>query len=90
MNDAARGASAAKGDTGLQSGAIMAEFHCPICRKAIAGPATDADPLPKYFPFCSDRCRLVDLGRWLDGKYQVPAEVTDEQDDQPPDPASGR
>ena len=24
------------------------------------------------FPFCSGRCKLIDLGRWLDGKYQVP------------------
>jgi endogenous inhibitor of DNA gyrase (YacG/DUF329 family) len=32
------------------------------------------------FPFCSDRCRLVDLGRWLDGKYQIPV-VEDEDED---------
>lgn len=25
----------------------------------------------KYFPFCSDRCRTIDLGRWLDGAYQI-------------------
>jgi endogenous inhibitor of DNA gyrase (YacG/DUF329 family) len=26
------------------------------------------------FPFCSPRCRLIDLGRWLDGSYRLPAE----------------
>ena len=31
------------------------------------------------FPFCSDRCRLIDLGNWLDGKYQIP--VAEEEDD---------
>jgi endogenous inhibitor of DNA gyrase (YacG/DUF329 family) len=25
------------------------------------------------FPFCSPRCRLVDLGRWIDGAYAIPA-----------------
>ncbi|MBC7785790.1 MAG: DNA gyrase inhibitor YacG [Burkholderiales bacterium] len=30
------------------------------------------------FPFCSDRCRLIDLGRWLDGKYQIPVDNDDE------------
>lgn len=32
------------------------------------------------FPFCSDRCKLVDLGRWLDGKYQIPVVEADESD----------
>ena len=34
------------------------------------------------FPFCSDRCRLIDLGNWLDGKYQIP--VAEEEDDGAP------
>ena len=25
----------------------------------------------KYFPFCSQRCKLIDLGKWLDGKYAI-------------------
>jgi endogenous inhibitor of DNA gyrase (YacG/DUF329 family) len=29
-----------------------------------------------YFPFCSERCKLIDLGRWLDGKYQIPVRET--------------
>ncbi len=40
------------------------------------------------FPFCSDRCRLIDWGRWLDGKYQIPVvEDADEDGDGPPRPA---
>ncbi len=27
----------------------------------------------RYFPFCSQRCQLVDLGRWLDGDYRIPS-----------------
>ena len=48
----------------------MIAGRCPTCAKAysIAGIAA----LPT-FPFCSDRCRLIDLGRWIDGAYAIPA-----------------
>jgi hypothetical protein len=39
--------------------------RCPICRKP-AGEATK--------PFCSDRCRQVDLNRWLGEQYRIPSE----------------
>ena len=32
------------------------------------------------FPFCSERCKLIDLGRWLDGKYQIPAQADIEEE----------
>jgi uncharacterized protein len=31
------------------------------------------------FPFCSPKCRLIDLGRWLDGNYGVPAGPDDDE-----------
>jgi len=37
---------------------------CPICGKA---------QLQPFRPFCSDRCRKIDLGRWLNGAYAIPA-----------------
>ncbi len=37
---------------------------CPICKK----PASQKD-----FPFCSGRCKAIDLGRWLGGSYAIPA-----------------
>ncbi len=42
---------------------------CPTCRK----PAAER-PDNQAFPFCSERCRLVDLGRWLNEEYRIPAE----------------
>jgi len=36
------------------------------------GPAGPAAGLPANFPFCSRRCRLVDLGLWLNGHYRIP------------------
>jgi uncharacterized protein len=40
---------------------------CPTCRAAVAPRAKNA-----AFPFCSERCRLVDLGRWLGEEYRLP------------------
>jgi len=43
--------------------------RCPLCGKSYeVGAISD---LPS-FPFCSPRCRLVDLGRWIDGAYAIP------------------
>jgi uncharacterized protein len=53
-------------------------FLCPTCKKPVPEPAA-GQPLGA-FPFCSERCKLVDLGRWLDGKYQIPV-VEDEDED---------
>jgi endogenous inhibitor of DNA gyrase (YacG/DUF329 family) len=32
------------------------------------------------YPFCSERCKLIDLGRWLDGKYQIPVKEDETED----------
>jgi len=60
-------------------------MRCPTCKKPIEEPAA-GEELPKHFPFCSDRCKLVDLGRWLDGKYQVPVVDREQAPPPPPDP----
>ena len=46
--------------------------NCPICRKPTDS-GTDAD-----FPFCSERCRMLDLGNWASEKYVVSEPVFDE------------
>ncbi len=43
----------------------MIRGRCPTCSKSYEIPSIDA---LASFPFCSDRCKLVDLGRWIDGK----------------------
>jgi endogenous inhibitor of DNA gyrase (YacG/DUF329 family) len=47
----------------------MIRVRCPICSKSFEIPTLAALP---SFPFCSDRCRLIDLGRWIDGAYAIP------------------
>jgi hypothetical protein len=54
--------------------------RCPVCRKASATRATN----PSY-PFCSPRCRAVDLGKWLGEEYRVPDRAADEREDELPD-----
>ncbi|MEZ6062767.1 MAG: DNA gyrase inhibitor YacG [Planctomycetaceae bacterium] len=47
---------------------MIRPHHCPICDKAFQQSAGSDN---SYFPFCSDRCRKVDLFRWFDGRYAV-------------------
>jgi hypothetical protein len=49
----------------------------------------------KPFPFCSDRCRDIDLGNWLTGKYVIPGPPVvkngeDEIEEEPPRPQGGQ
>lgn len=48
---------------------------CPQCGKNV----TWGDESP-YRPFCSERCKLIDLGQWANEGYRIPAEDT--SDDQ--------
>jgi uncharacterized protein len=48
-------------------------LRCPICKK----PVKNSDP---HFPFCSERCRLFDLGKWASGDYVIPSPITDEEE----------
>ena len=58
-------------------------LSCPICGKPSAAPAAEAEKRSPR-PFCSERCKLVDLGRWLDGAYQIPSEDEDADESDPP------
>jgi endogenous inhibitor of DNA gyrase (YacG/DUF329 family) len=49
------------------------KLRCPICKKTVK--SSDAD-----FPFCSDRCRLIDLGKWASGGYVISSPVTDAEE----------
>lgn len=53
----------------------MKKLTCPICEAAMPGAWQD---WPEY-PFCSPRCRKIDLGRWLSGSYRVPV-IEDDED----------
>lgn len=59
----------------------MIRGKCPTCGRAIEGSSLDALP---YFPFCSERCRLVDLGRWIEGDYTIPGPPAPDSSSTPP------
>lgn len=54
----------------------MQERVCPIC-----GEAAEPRERNRAFPFCSNRCQLVDLGHWLSGDYRIPGDPIPEDDD---------
>ena len=49
-------------------------IRCPICKKEV----TLDDP---NMPFCSDRCRIIDLGNWASEKYVIPGASAQEAED---------
>jgi uncharacterized protein len=48
--------------------------RCPICQKQFE---SEQSPV---MPFCCQRCRMVDLGRWLGEKYGMPLEPGEERE----------
>ena len=51
----------------------VVKLHCPICKKAVKSTGPD-------FPFCSERCRLLDLGKWASGGYVISSPVSDSEE----------
>ena len=59
---------------------VLKEVRCPTCRRVSP---TEGNP---YRPFCSERCRVQDLGNWASERYRVAGEpvqdaLPDEEDD---------
>ena len=52
---------------------LVSEDKCPICGK----PQSEFDSLQEPLPFCSERCKNADLGKWLDGNYSVGRPLTE-------------
>ena len=45
---------------------------CPICKKEVTGDEAS-------FPFCSERCKLIDLGNWASGEYKISQHLSQEE-----------
>jgi len=56
------------------------KVECPICKKTVQYPKGTADQKPSWFPFCSERCKLIDLGKWLDADYRFPVKPDENED----------
>jgi endogenous inhibitor of DNA gyrase (YacG/DUF329 family) len=53
-------------------------MNCPICK-------LETKPGDLHFPFCSERCKLIDLGNWSSEKYRIPAGRPPEKQEEEPD-----
>ena len=51
----------------------VVSLRCPTCSKLVLREDPD-------FPFCSERCRLIDLGKWASGGYVISSPITDPED----------
>jgi endogenous inhibitor of DNA gyrase (YacG/DUF329 family) len=48
---------------------VHRQVSCPTCKKPV-----DWTPQQKWRPFCSERCKLIDLGEWLTEEKRIPGE----------------
>ena len=49
------------------------QVGCPVCKKAVKNGGAE-------FPFCSERCRTIDLGKWASGGYVISSPVKDSEE----------
>lgn len=67
------------------SGTALRSYQCAICRRDVEY----AGRLPELYPFCSYRCQMVDLGKWLTEQYTIECDVAPEDLPEDPGPAGG-
>ena len=58
--------------------------RCPTCDMLV-----HAEESKPFLPFCSNRCRLVDLGRWLNEEHTLPCAPDEEEEEETADASSG-
>ncbi|MCP4612247.1 MAG: DNA gyrase inhibitor YacG [Planctomycetes bacterium] len=59
------------------------KHRCPVCDKIVHGSIQEPFKEAIFFPFCSKRCKLVDLGEWLDSEYKLVSELQSQDSDEP-------
>ena len=57
---------------------MAAQVKCPTCRRPV-----EWSEQSTYRPFCSDRCRLIDLGAWLTEQHKIPEEPGEDSGAEP-------
>jgi endogenous inhibitor of DNA gyrase (YacG/DUF329 family) len=57
------------------------KHRCPVCHKIVKASLKEQSEEAKFFPFCSERCKLIDLGAWLDAEYKIVCGTESEQSD---------
>ena len=60
----------------------LCHYTCVICGRVLEY----AGPLPELYPFCSARCKLIDLGRWFSEQYTIDTDLPPEMLEPPREP----
>jgi hypothetical protein len=60
-------------------------IRCPSCKREVEPPVRN-----RTFPFCSERCRTIDLGRWLGEEFRLSSNSPDDDEDGSVAPAPAR
>jgi len=58
------------------------KVRCPICKEPVTTKSSE-------FPFCSERCKTIDLGKWASGAYVISSpvhDISESVDDRPAEP----
>ncbi len=59
------------------------KHKCPVCKKVVDTSIQAQQDKSKSFPFCSQQCKLIDLGAWLDTGYIISSDIQSEESDEP-------
>ncbi|MHC4187415.1 MAG: DNA gyrase inhibitor YacG [Planctomycetota bacterium] len=62
------------------------KHRCPICNKLIALSTHNITKESNFYPFCSLRCKLLDLGEWLDSNYRIESKTSSPEGDENDEP----
>ena len=54
---------------------------CPICNEDLPYDLRDPSP-PSYFPFCSEKCKLIDFHKWLSEEYYISSPIEHPEDEE--------
>lgn len=57
---------------------MAARVKCPTCGKTVVWDANS-----RYRPFCSERCKTIDLGAWADERYRIASAPLDQAEQSP-------
>ncbi|MCP4263008.1 MAG: DNA gyrase inhibitor YacG [Planctomycetes bacterium] len=57
--------------------------RCPVCNKIVQGSIQENPKQAIFFPFCSKRCKFLDLGAWLDSEYKLVSKLQTQDSDEP-------
>jgi uncharacterized protein len=61
------------------------KLRCQVCKKLVKASPLEISEESSHFPFCSGRCKLIDLGGWLGDKYKIITPLQSQKTDDPVD-----